>query len=356
MMKKIFAALIFTFVLHSCDDGDITVTSFDFEDSNLQLCEIGDKKVIYVVKNQDVYESMSLELKDEALRDKLEEKVLTTDVSEPIEIELNERNRLVYRIYDGEVPSNYFCNAVPPASPRVKEEYISAGGTVKITTVYNDLAPDADADGDDISNANEGMDLNGDDHLDTDGDGIPDYLDIDDDNDNVETKAEKTAEPNDPKVGDYLDTDEDGIPDYLDPDDDGDEVLTRHEVREENVKRAIEENNNALLSPKLLSQSADGRANYLVTELSDVSYEHELQLDHLITRTYRSNVQIINFNLIRQDGSGEDISFQTTYNLGKYETGGIFFEQLTKRQQEAQDNEEDEDDDEDEENNEETSS
>lgn len=345
-MKKILAALIFTFIFYSCDDGDITVTSFDFEDSNLQLCEIGDKKVLWVVKSQDVFESMSLELKDDALRDNLDERILTTNVGgDPIEIELNEanNNRLVYRIYDGEVKGNeYFCQAVPPASPRVKEGYVSGGGTVIITTVFNDLAPDADTDGDGISNIDEGIDLEGNNHLDTDGDGIPDYLDIDDDNDNVNTEAEKDAGPDEPTVNGYLDTDEDGIPDYLDTDDDGDGVLTRYEVKEEDVKRAIKEGNNALLSPKLLSQSADGRANYLVPELSEVFYEHEEQLDHHINRNYRSNVQIKKFNLIRQDGSGEDISFLTTYNLGKVEKSGIFFEQLTNAQQEAQDNEDEE--------------
>jgi len=345
-MKKILAALIFTLIFYSCDDGDITVTSFEFEDSNLKLCEIGEKKVLWVVKNQDVFESMSLELKDDALRNNLEERILTTDVGgDPIEIELNENtgNRLVYRIYDSEITGNeYFCQAVPPASPRVKEEYVSGGGTVIITTVFNDLAPDADADGDGISNMDEGIDLEGNNHLDTDGDGIPDYLDIDDDNDNVNTKAEKDAGPDESTVDGYLDTDEDGIPDYLDTDDDNDRVLTRYEVKKEDVIRAIEEGDNALISPQRLIQAANGRANYLVTELSEVFYEHEQQLDHHIERNYRSNVQIKNFNLIRQDGSGEDISFQTTYNLGKVEKSGIFFEQLTNAQQEAQDNEDEE--------------
>ena len=34
-MKKILIAIIFSFVLLSCDDGDITVTSFDLEDSKV---------------------------------------------------------------------------------------------------------------------------------------------------------------------------------------------------------------------------------------------------------------------------------------------------------------------------------
>ena len=70
-MKKILAALLISFGLYSCDDGDITVTSFDFEDSTLQLCEIGNRKVLWAVNNGDVFESMSLELEDSRLNDTL---------------------------------------------------------------------------------------------------------------------------------------------------------------------------------------------------------------------------------------------------------------------------------------------
>ena len=50
---------------------------------------------------------------------------------------------------------------------------------------------------------------------DTDKDGIPDYLDTDDDGDGIPTVGEGQQ-----------DTDGDGIPNYLDPDDDNDSVLT----------------------------------------------------------------------------------------------------------------------------------
>ena len=87
-MKKIFAALLFSFPLYSCDDGDISVTSFDLEDSDLSICEIDDKKVLWVVNNEDVFESMSLELDDSALNDSLTN-VLTLNVEDTIEISLS---------------------------------------------------------------------------------------------------------------------------------------------------------------------------------------------------------------------------------------------------------------------------
>ncbi|MFT4740188.1 MAG: gliding motility-associated-like protein/uncharacterized repeat protein (TIGR01451 family), partial [Marivirga sp.] len=58
---------------------------------------------------------------------------------------------------------------------------------------------------------------------DTDGDGIPDYLDGDDDGDGVPTIDEDIDGDGDPTNDD---TDGDGIPDYLDEDDDGDGVPT----------------------------------------------------------------------------------------------------------------------------------
>ncbi|WP_343762133.1 gliding motility-associated C-terminal domain-containing protein, partial [Gangjinia marincola] len=73
-----------------------------------------------------------------------------------------------------------------------------------------------DCDGDTVSNGDELP--NGD----TDGDGVPDVFDTDDDGDSIPTIDENP--------GDEQDTDDDGIPDYLDEDDDGDGVLTDTEI------------------------------------------------------------------------------------------------------------------------------
>ena len=60
--------------------------------------------------------------------------------------------------------------------------------------------------------------------MDTDGDGVPDYLDVDDDGDGIPTKREiADAE----KYGSDLDGD--GVASYLDADSDGDGLLDRVE-------------------------------------------------------------------------------------------------------------------------------
>lgn len=76
-------------------------------------------------------------------------------------------------------------------------------------------------------------DLNGDGNLandDTDGDGIPNFVDNDDDGDIVLTQYEYVfGGKNQNAVNSYLDTDNDLILNYLDNDDDGDGVLTKNE-------------------------------------------------------------------------------------------------------------------------------
>jgi hypothetical protein len=71
---------------------------------------------------------------------------------------------------------------------------------------------DEDSDGDGIPDAVEGSE-------DSDGDGTPDFLDADSDDDGIPDSEEAGDSPADP-----LDTDGDGVPDYLDDDSDNDGI------------------------------------------------------------------------------------------------------------------------------------
>ncbi len=99
---------------------------------------------------------------------------------------------------------SYFGTAtIPPNSPIYY--FIDLGRVVE-----------ADADGDLVSNNDEDIDGDGDvTNDDTDGDLIPDYLDIDDDNDGIFTWLEDADGDGDPRNDD---SDGDGTPDYLDAD------------------------------------------------------------------------------------------------------------------------------------------
>ena len=88
--------------------------------------------------------------------------------------------------------------------------------------------PDTDNDGvaDDAEDINNNGDLDDDD---TDNDGTPNYLDADDDGDNVDTADEVMAVSGRNSSHPFIDTDNDTIENYLDDDDDGDGVLTINE-------------------------------------------------------------------------------------------------------------------------------
>lgn len=331
-MKKFFSIFIIFLGLNSCDNGDIIVTTFDLENSQLKLCGLGDQKVLYVINNDGVNESMSLQISSGQLED--DQLLLSRNTNQPIEIELTGDNKMIYRLYDGEIPSDYFCKAVPSKDPGVVDEYITTEGTVVIGTRFNDIGPQDDADKDGIKNIDEGMapdeaqNPGSATHLDTDGDGVPNYLDIDDDGDNVRTSTEIKTGDGDPTAEGYLDTDEDGIPNYLDPDDDGDGALTKYEVTSDD-----------LLNPQSL-QLAD-KPNYLNPELTEPYNEHNEVIDQRINRNYRSDIVIRNFNFVRQDGSGEEIRFDE-YNLGYYSVSGVSSEETEEEIPEEEEEEEEE--------------
>ena len=208
-MKKIFVLLSLTVAALSCDDGDIIVTSFDFENATLEFCGGPGDYVFYKINN-DAAESIALQLSTNS------ELFL---VSDTITITLDgTANRVIYRTYTDAVTSSYFCDNIPPTTPAVVNDYLGASGvvTLRVTTVLDDA---------DSLPFEDSMDPEKEGFGDYDGDLLPNYIDFDDDGDNVPTVTELGADPENPQ-----DTDGDGIADYLDPDDDNDGVLTRYEV------------------------------------------------------------------------------------------------------------------------------
>jgi len=316
-------------LLSSCDDGDIIVTDFDFEDSNLQFCEGPNKLVIYATNNDDVNESISLEFNDSDVTTDANGNFLT-NTSENIQFNLGVNNKIVYRIYNGEINgSNYFCQVVPPSEPVPTTEYESgSNGTVTIATRFTDENGGADADDDGLNNNEEGQDAN----LDTDGDGIPDYLDIDDDGDNVLTRVERVSNTDSILDDDgNVDSDRDGIPNYLDNDDDNDGIPTRLEVSEEN----------GLTNPELYSSTGNGLANYL-NDQQRSSIDHDQYISHNINRDYGYLVTLRNFSLTRKDdGSGETISY-SSYQLGSLNESNIPFLQCPNTDPNCNEEEEEE--------------
>tara|TARA_B110000211_G_scaffold70111_1_gene81073 strand:- start:1203 stop:2063 length:861 start_codon:yes stop_codon:yes gene_type:complete len=205
-MKKILGILFACVSFISCNDGDIIVTSFDFDNQNLQACG-GPGAYVFFKINTSTQESISLKLN-------------TTDVlfleSGTVNYSLNESNFVNYRKFDEGISTDYFCSSIPPISPLAQQNYLANSGTASLTTITTL---------EDNDNVNEQINT-----TDTDEDGLLNYYDFDDDGDNIPTSAELGDDPSNPR-----DSDGDGIADYLDDDDDNDSVLTRNEDLNSNL-------------------------------------------------------------------------------------------------------------------------
>ena len=254
-MKKVFLIFIlYTFNI-SCNDGDIIVTSFDFEDQVLQTCgEAGD--YVFFKINTASLESISLILS-------------TTDVlymeSGVVEYTLDDNSDFVnYRKYEESIAADYFCSSIPPTSPLVVQDYAANSGSALLTT---------ETTLDDDDNVEEEIDA-----LDTDSDGIPDYYDFDDDGDNVPTAAELGNDILNPR-----DSDSDGIPDYLDDDDDNDLILTRNEDLDGNLS-PLDDITDPLVGPDYLNPAVanENIINEYMVHTYQLSSDASLLLQDLV--------------------------------------------------------------------------
>jgi hypothetical protein len=280
-MRKLVLLILIPLLFQGCNDGDIIVTNFDFEDAQLQQC--GDtSNVVFFKINPQVNESISL------LIPTSQELFKETGTQT---FNLSSTGSIVnYRGFDDSVTSSYFCNPVPATSPGVVLEYI---GTSGIANLISETTLD-DFDGIDFVSSD---DLSQEGFGDFDGDGLPNYHDFDDDGDNVLTSQEIGEDPLNPR-----DTDLDGMPDYLDPDDDNDGVLTMNEDIDQNLNPADD-----IATP-------GGLPNYLDPDIT-TSVVIEAYKEHLYNRTSDGTIIIDNLVLV---STQEQIIIQT-YTLGVIE-------------------------------------
>lgn len=316
ILMRINPAIILLLVFFtSCDDGEIVVTTFDFGDSTFGMCSNERNKLLYHINNEEVFETLTLQLSGSNFS--ADNNLLITppaNINLPLNassvsvnrVQMTSGNSIVYRTYDSAVPSDYFCNAIPPANPNVLQEYRSMGGQVILTTnfVFDVVSNSIDHDGDGIPSRNEGMDV----LLDTDGDGIPNYLDIDDDGDNVPTLAETRPDTSDPTAEGFRDTDGDGIPNYLDDDDDNDSIPTRFEITEDQ-----QDPNSVYNAGGDLRRYLDAATRERFT--GEITYT----TDNIIRVRYETTVVAENLKLKNVGGDGEEISF-VSQDLGTFTT------------------------------------
>lgn len=303
---SLFLSCCFILML-SCNDGDILTVELDFDDT-FQSCQ--ESELLFFKTKEEPSESLSLlfasfdydelfEISEDSLR--FIGDTLTFD----------ETATLNYRTYDRADLDDIFCRIVPPANLNIlidQEDAVNVTITRILTEDDNDGIPrelegptdplgDDDADGvynflDDAPNNASIGDANGqiEEGFDTDGDGLPNFIDADDDGDNVLTRNEKPDPNGDENLSDAQDTDEDGTPDYLDDDDDGDSVLTRDEEND-----TLDEN------PSNDVTNSEVGADYLNPNVS-TSVPAKAYRTHSISQTFNIRVIVrdISFDFLSQ--------------------------------------------------------
>ena len=125
-MKKLFISTIFLIAITSCDDGNLTVQTINFEDVTAQKCSVNN--LIYKLKDT---EALILEVPTTAFDNDV------TLENAPRTVVINDANRLVYRSFNGTVAQGNVCGTILLSTPNVVEEWVTTSGTVEITTTAN---------------------------------------------------------------------------------------------------------------------------------------------------------------------------------------------------------------------------
>ena len=304
-MTRFFYIVFALLLLTACDDGDIFTVDLVF-DKELDICTNNTESFQIYDTREDPSESLSLIIP----RSSGEEYPFTepTPIDEPIPFTINGSSiRFLYRTYNRTLTTDELCDAIPASDLTITNDYEAPSGTAFATVTIED--DDNDGIPSDLEGRGE-MDENGDfpNAQDWDLDGTPDYLDQDDDNDNVPTINEIDTDDidGDGDPTNNLDTDGDGNPDYLNIDDDGDGVNTILEDEDQDMNPRND-----------LNVGPDGVTiipHYLNTLETTDHGNPGLTDTNIYTRTVTINFLIIDFNL--EILSSDAIDFGTlTYSF-----------------------------------------
>lgn len=237
-MRKLLVLLAAFIFIPSCDDGDVITAELNFGET-FEACESLSNLVAYKTKT-DPSESLSLLITSFSKSELLA-------VGSDNTFTITKSATIYYRTYsDATLPSNLFCNNIPPNVSITTDESDAC------SVIFSTVLVEDDRDG--IAAILEDINGNGNlDDDDTDGDGIPNYIDADDDGDNVLTSDEAPDPNEDGLIDDAQDTDGDSIPDYLDDDDDGDGVKTRDEENQSQDQRPNNDITNSTIGADYLN-------------------------------------------------------------------------------------------------------
>ncbi len=122
-MKKLFTLILCFSVFFSCDDGDLDIPAFDFTDTVFN-CEL--KSGNYTLFRLGIAEAIVVTLSDDVLKNEV--------TTEPIEVGITESN-VIYRTFDDQISSTYFCEDIPPTTPTITSNWTGVSGASNLIII-----------------------------------------------------------------------------------------------------------------------------------------------------------------------------------------------------------------------------
>lgn len=121
-MKKILLLSVFVFLV-SCDDGEITLASFDFNtEEAVEKCNSTD--IFYKTTSNEL---LLINIAFTYFQNEV--------TSTPIQVAVdNSTTTVLYRTYDATISGSNICSTIPLATPVVTKEWVATGGTIEIET------------------------------------------------------------------------------------------------------------------------------------------------------------------------------------------------------------------------------
>lgn len=126
-MKNLLACIGIILLFNSCDDGDLSIVSFQFAPENVKACKGATEGNRFFLYNIQDSRTFILKIPEENFKNEITE-------GDPIPIEINASTFLIYREYNGTLASESICSDIPASNPVVTKEYIATGGKIYITT------------------------------------------------------------------------------------------------------------------------------------------------------------------------------------------------------------------------------
>lgn len=118
-MKKFIVLLVCAFIFNGCNDGELTIQTFNFDPAAaINSCSVNNG-LFFKVKNN---EALILKTPITTFANTV------TPANSPRTLVINSTNQVIYRSFNSIISTSYFCGSLPPATPAVTEEWYASDG------------------------------------------------------------------------------------------------------------------------------------------------------------------------------------------------------------------------------------